>query len=54
MGALKQYHHEYLTAEDFDLMFDDEYEYWLQVKKQEEDQYLEEKAAFEEALSAVK
>ncbi len=54
MGALKQYHHEYLTAEDFDLMFDDEYEYWLQVKKQEEDQYLEEKAAYEEALAAVK
>lgn len=37
MGALKEYHHEYLSAEEFDLMFDDEYEKWLEEKKINQD-----------------
>lgn len=32
MGLLKQYYDDYLSAEDFDLMFDDEYEIWLENK----------------------
>ena len=39
MGALKQYHHDYLSAEDFDLMFDDEYEAWLENKRVEKEEY---------------
>jgi hypothetical protein len=39
MGALKQYHHDYLSAEDFDLMFDDEYEMWIQNKQIEKEEY---------------
>ena len=41
MGALKEYYHEYLSAEDFDLMFDDEYELWLENKKVEYEEYLQ-------------
>lgn len=38
MGALKEYYHEeltydYLSAEEFDLMFDEEYENWLKVQQ---------------------
>ena len=38
MGLLKNHYDEFLTydylsAEDFDLMFDDEYELWLQTQK---------------------
>jgi hypothetical protein len=33
MGKLKDYYYDYLTSEDFDLMFDDEYEQW--IKQQE-------------------
>jgi hypothetical protein len=40
MGAMKEYYHEYLTAEEFDYMTDDDYEQWLA-----------EKGAYEEALS---
>jgi hypothetical protein len=29
MGELKRHYEDYLSAEDFDLMFDDEYELWL-------------------------
>jgi hypothetical protein len=34
MGKLKEYYHEYLTAEEFDLMTDEEYELWLQREKE--------------------
>lgn len=38
MGALKEYYHEeltydYLSAEEFDLMFNDEYELWLKAQE---------------------
>ena len=38
MGALKEYYHEeitydYLSAEEFDRMFDDEYENWLKIQR---------------------
>jgi hypothetical protein len=33
MGLLKNHFDEYLSSEDFDLMFDDEYELWLDNKK---------------------
>lgn len=38
MGALKEYYHEeltydYLSAEEFDLMFDSEYELWLKAQQ---------------------
>jgi hypothetical protein len=39
MGALKEYHAEYLSDLDFDLMFDDEYEQWLENRKIEEQEY---------------
>lgn len=39
MGALKEYHTEYLSAEEFDLMFDDEYELWLENHKVEKEEY---------------
>ena len=39
MGALKQLYTEYLSAEDFDLMFDDEYEAWLENKRVEKEEY---------------
>jgi hypothetical protein len=41
MGALKEHYHEYLTSEDFDLMFDDEYELWLENKQVEYEEYLQ-------------
>lgn len=55
MGQLKNYFIEYLTAEDFDYMTDDEFDYWLETKTAEEkklqdEQYEEEKSAYEEAL----
>lgn len=33
MSAIKEYYHDYLSAEEFDNMFDDEYELW--IKEQE-------------------
>jgi hypothetical protein len=33
MEARKEHNHDYLTSEDFDLMFDDEYEVWLKNKQ---------------------
>jgi hypothetical protein len=39
MGALKEHYTEYLSAEDFDLMFDDEYEVWLKNKQIEKEEY---------------
>ncbi len=39
MGQLKNAFEDFLSAEDFDLMFDDEYEQWLKDKKENEDQY---------------
>jgi hypothetical protein len=40
MGQLKNAFEDFLSAEDFDLMFDDEYELWLKDKqKREEDLY---------------
>ena len=33
MGQLKNYFDEYLSSEEFDLMFDDEYEMWLNKEK---------------------
>jgi hypothetical protein len=39
MGALKEYHHDYLTAEDFDLMFDDEYDGWVETNQIEKEEY---------------
>jgi len=54
MGKMKEYYHEYLTAEDFDYMFDDEYEMWLenkrQAEEQQQEQYEAELSAYEEAL----
>ena len=54
MGQLKNYFHEYLTAEDFDLMFDDEYETWLELRQKDQEQIEGEQSAYEEALAAVK
>jgi hypothetical protein len=51
MGQIKNYFNDYLSSEDFDLMFDDEYEQWLE---QRQIQLEAEQAAYEEALSAVK
>jgi predicted RNA-binding protein associated with RNAse of E/G family len=39
MGAMKEYYHEYLTDTEFDLMFDDEYEMWLENKQIEKEEY---------------
>lgn len=39
MSAMKEYYHEVLTDTEFDLMFDDEYELWLESKKREEEEY---------------
>ena len=39
MGALKEYYTEYLSAEDFDLMFEGEYETWLENHKIEKEEY---------------
>jgi len=39
MGALKQMYDDYLSSEDFDLMFNDEYDLWLQNKQVEEEEY---------------
>jgi len=41
MGAIKEYYHEYLSAEEFDLMFDDEYEEWLNNKQVEYEEYIQ-------------
>ena len=38
---------DFLSAEDFDLMFDDEYEQWLKQKEAE-------KSAYEEMLGDIK
>lgn len=43
MGALKEYYYEYISSEEFDLMTDEQYEEWL-----------EQKAAYEDALSQGK
>ena len=39
MGILKNYYEEHLSSEEFDLLFDDEYELWLQNKNYNESQY---------------
>jgi hypothetical protein len=54
MGALKEYYHEYLSAEDFDYMFEGEYEAWMKQQEYNQEQYEEEKAAYEDALAAAK
>ena len=36
MGQLKQMYDDYLTSEDFDLMFNDEYELWLEAKTEQQ------------------
>lgn len=54
MGKLKNYYFDYLSSEDFDLMFDDEYEEYLKAKEEYELQYEAEKEAYEEALSLAK
>jgi hypothetical protein len=41
MGAIKEYYHDYLSSEEFDLMFDDEYELWLKNKQVEYEEYLQ-------------
>jgi hypothetical protein len=33
MSNIKEYYHDYLTAEEFDYMFDDEYELWLETQQ---------------------
>ena len=48
------YFQDYLSAEDFDLMLDGEYEVWKQRQEQLMEQFLAEKAAYEEALSLAK
>lgn len=50
MGQLKNYYHDYLSSEDFDLMFDDEYELWLKKQQEKIEQSEAEKSAYEEAL----
>jgi hypothetical protein len=40
MGQLKKYYDDYLSSEDFDLMFDDEYELWLNNKNKNKNQQL--------------
>lgn len=39
MGQLKNYYDDYLSEEEFDLMFDDEYELWLKNKQAEYEEY---------------
>lgn len=48
------YFQDYLSAEDFDLMMDGEYEVWKQRQEQLMEQFLAEKSAYEEALSLAK
>jgi hypothetical protein len=38
MGQLKKAFEDFLSSEDFDLMFDDEYEQWLKDKQEKEKQ----------------
>lgn len=40
MGLLKNYFYEYLSSEDFDLMFDDEYELWLDRQEKQKKLFL--------------
>ena len=47
MGQLKNAFEEFLSAEEFDTMFDDEYEMWLAQREAEQ-------AAYEEMLSDTK
>jgi hypothetical protein len=39
MGALKQHFNDYLSAEDFDLMYDDEFELWLEQRELQREEY---------------
>ena len=39
MGRLKELYEDYLSAREFDLMFDDEYELWLENHKVEKEEY---------------
>lgn len=39
MGALKQHFNDYLSAEDFDLMYDDEFELWLEQRELQKEEY---------------
>ena len=39
MGALKQRFNDYLSAEDFDLMYDDEFELWLEQRELQREEY---------------
>jgi hypothetical protein len=39
MGKLKEYYEDFLSAIEFDLMFDDEYDEWLKNKNRNENQY---------------
>lgn len=33
MSLIKEYYHDYLTSEEFDLMYDDEFERWLEEQE---------------------
>jgi hypothetical protein len=33
MSNTKEYHYDYLSSEEFDNMFDDEYELWLKTQQ---------------------
>jgi ferric-dicitrate binding protein FerR (iron transport regulator) len=41
MSMTKQMFDDYISSEEFDLMFDDEYEQWLQQKQKEQEAYEE-------------
>jgi hypothetical protein len=54
MGQIKRLLDDYLTNEEFDLMFDDEYEKWINALTKEQmihEQFLAEKSAYEEMLA---
>jgi hypothetical protein len=39
MGKLTQMYDDYLSSEEFDLMFDDEYETWLKNQEAQREEY---------------
>lgn len=54
MGLLKEYHHEYLSSEDFDYMFDGEYEQWLENQEKTQEELELEKEAMETDYQYIK
>lgn len=50
MGQIKNFYDDYLSSEDFDLMFDGEYEIWLEDQKAKQQQYEAEQEEYYQAI----